>query len=233
MENYLVMDIETQRLSTEVEGGWNNIGGFGVSVASVVFCYDTMEAWSSYIDGEVFPMEDWEKAGKFEDRIFEVEHLISALENTPLIITFNGIRFDYEVLRPYGLDPKLLYPKSYDILVEMQKVLGHRVSLASVAWATLEESKSGDGKDAVKWFKAGQIDKVIKYCKQDVEITRRIYKFIHTHGYCLYEDLQGSTRMCHLKKEHWGIGEMGHPEGFRDAPTLQRSSALPEGRRDE
>lgn len=177
MNDYLVLDIETKRLSTEVEGGWNNIGGFGLAVAVV-----------EYADGHTAIFDEG-----------NCDILISELSLAQEIVTFNGITFDYEVLRPYGLDPESLYSKSYDILHQMQQVLGHRVSLASVALATLSEGKSGDGKDAVKWFKAGQIDKVIKYCKQDVEITRRIYEFICTHGYCFYKDLRGSTKTCQLK----------------------------------
>lgn len=177
MNDYLVLDIETQRLSDEVPGGWDNIGAFGLAIAVTMHNDGVWESWTEH----------------------DTHTLISELYDSPLVVTFNGINFDYEVLRPYGLHPELLYPKSYDILHKMQQVLGHRVSLASVALATLNEGKSGDGKDAVKWFREGKIDKIIEYCKQDVNITRRIYEFILLHGYCLYKDLRGSTRMCHLK----------------------------------
>lgn len=176
MYDYVVLDIETKRLSDEVAGGWNNIPGFGLAIAVLM-----------YPDGHT---------AVFDENNCNV--LISELGLAKEIITFNGIRFDYEVLRPYGLDPVSLYPKSFDILHEMQRMLGHRVSLENVAYATLDKGKSGDGKDAVKWYKAGKIEKVIKYCRDDVAITRQIYEYIVKHGYCYYTTLRGVKRPCQL-----------------------------------
>jgi len=177
MEKYLVLDIETQRLSHEVSGGWNNIGAFGLAIAVTMHNDGMWEHWTEY----------------------DTHILIPELLDSPKVITFNGIHFDYEVLRPYGLDPEELYPKSYDILHEMRKVLGHRVSLDSVAQATLGTEKSGSGIDAVKWYKEGEIDKVINYCLDDVIITKQIYRFIKQHGFCYYTDLQGGKRACQLE----------------------------------
>jgi len=199
MENYLVMDIETRYLSDEVPGGWNNISSFGVAVVGVTHVCNKDEVFICYVDGKVFPMDDWEKAGKFESRIFDVAHLIDSLYQSPCIVTFNGIRFDYEVLRPYGFNPSIVQGTTYDILREMQKVLGHRVSLDSVAQATLGVGKSGSGKDAPLWFRDGQIEKVIEYCKADVEITKEIYKQILKHECVYYFDRAGRRKKCTLK----------------------------------
>lgn len=176
MNEYLVMDIETQKLSTDVPGGWGNIGAFGLAIAVTMHDDGEWESWTEY----------------------DTHILIPELYDSPLIVTFNGINFDYEVLRPYDLDPELLYPKSYDILHEMKKVLGHRVSLESVAWATLNKGKSGDGKEAVQWYKDGKLSRVIHYCLSDVEITKQIYEFILKHGFCYYTSLQGVKRPCKL-----------------------------------
>ena len=176
MYDYVVLDIETQRLSDEVDGGWNNIPGFGLAIAVLM-----------YSDGHTAVFDEG-----------NCDILISELALAHEIVTFNGIRFDYEVLRPYGLNPQSLYPKSFDILSEMEKMLGHRVSLENVAYATLDKGKTGDGKDAVKWYKAGKIEKVIKYCRDDVAITKQIFEYIVKHGYCYYTTLQGVKRPCQL-----------------------------------
>jgi DEAD/DEAH box helicase domain-containing protein len=176
MNPYLVLDIETQRGAQEVPGGWNNIASFGLAIAVTI---DQEGEWEAY-----------------DETLSNV--LVKELHHTNHIITFNGIRFDYEVLRPYGLKPEFLYHKSYDILVEMQKVLGHRISLESVARATLGEGKNSSGLQAVQWYKEGKIDKVIEYCKKDVDITRRIYEFIKKHSYVQYMSLSGEVRTCSL-----------------------------------
>ena len=177
MNEYLVLDIETKFLSTEVEGGWNNIPAFGLAVA-VTMHHDGM--WNVWLENDATA-------------------LIETLEATPLIVTFNGIRFDYEVLRPYGLEPELFYPKSFDILAEMQKVLGHRVSLDSVARATLGRRKSGEGLKAVKWFRNGEIAKVIEYCKQDVELTKDLYEFAKKNGHLWFNSYKTAKTKCPLE----------------------------------
>ena len=193
MDNYIVLDLETQKLSDEVEGGWNNIKDFGVAVA---ICWH--EGHYKLKEGFFSIHADWNDATQrpaidaLSDKgiyVWDIDLLISYLESAPLIVSFNGIKFDYEVLRPYGLKPELLYPKSFDILDRMKKVLGHRVSLESVAQATLGVGKTGSGTEAVRFWKEGKLDAVIDYCKMDVDITKRIYEFIQKHGFCYYLNL--------------------------------------------
>jgi DEAD/DEAH box helicase domain-containing protein len=188
---YLALDIETQRLSGEVEGGWDNIPAFGLAVAVVM---NDSGRWRSYLE-------------------VQADELLTTLEIAPLIVTFNGIRFDYEVLRPYGLDPEALYPKSYDILAEMEKVLGHRVSLNNIARAMNEAVdefhtlKSADGMLAVEWFRKGEVKKVIDYCLNDVRVTRAIFEFIQSAGYVYYTGRSG-VKKCIL------VDEMQEPLSF-------------------
>ena len=63
------------------------------------------------------------------------------------------------------------------MLLELKKVLGHRLKLESIARPTLGAGKSADGLQALKWYKEGKLDKIIEYCKVDVEVTRDIYLF--------------------------------------------------------
>lgn len=198
MEEYLVLDLETQKLSSEVEGGWDNIAGFGFAVACVLFVQDFFKATTYHLDPEVIHPDDWHKAGEFECRTLPVAHLIENLHTSPRVVTFNGVRFDYEVLAPYGLNPTLMTESTFDILRECEKVLGHRVSLEKVARATLGASKSGDGIDAPKWFREGKIEKVMQYCRDDVDITNRIYHEIITGKPLYYFDKYGRKKSCKI-----------------------------------
>lgn len=199
MREYIVIDIETLRLSSEVEGGWDNIAGFGFAVACVLYVQDFFRSTTYHLDPEVIHPDEWHKAGEFECRTLPVAHLIENLHTSPRIVTFNGIRFDYEVLHPYGLDTARVMPATYDILQEIKRVLGHRVSLEKVARATLGIGKSGEGINAPKWFREGKIEKVMQYCRDDVDITQRIYAHILKYGYVNYFNKIGRKAKCQLK----------------------------------
>ncbi|NQT34628.1 DUF1998 domain-containing protein [bacterium] len=175
----VVFDLETQRSAEEV-GGWNNIKAMGL-------------AWGVVYR---FPQDEWLD---FSEK--DVEALIETLKDADLVIGFNQIRFDYEVLRGYsGFDFRLL--PSYDMLVEVQKSLGHRLKLDSLASATLGMGKSADGLQSLQWWKDGEIEKVAKYCRKDVEVTRDLFYHILEKEYLLFE-----------KK---GIGLVRVPLKFRD-----------------
>jgi len=60
------------------------------------------------------------------------------------------------------------------MLEDIYRTLEFRVSLDKLASATLDEKKLADGLQAVRWYKQGKIDKIIEYCKKDVEITRKL-----------------------------------------------------------
>jgi len=93
----------------------------------------------------------------------ELHKLWPILERTDMLIGFNSNTFDIPLLnRYYPGDLSRLH--SLDLLVEVQKVLGRRIRLQSLAEATLGRGKSGDGLKAGEWWKEGQFDKVREYC---------------------------------------------------------------------
>ena len=67
-------------------------------------------------------------------------------------------------------------------------MLGWRPSLDAIASATLGETKSADGLQAVRWYRQGQLDKIAEYCKRDVEVTWRVYDFGRMNGFVQYRD---------------------------------------------
>jgi DEAD/DEAH box helicase domain-containing protein len=103
------------------------------------------------------------------------------LQAADLTIGFNIRRFDLPVLQPYLSFPVSSLPV-LDIMEEIVKNLGHRVSLESLAQATLGEGKSGSGLDALRWFKEGRFDLITKYCLDDVRLTKALYDYGKQHG---------------------------------------------------
>jgi DEAD/DEAH box helicase domain-containing protein len=75
-------------------------------------------------------------------------------------------------------------------LSEVQKVLGRRIRLQSIAEATLGRGKTGEGSKAGEWWKDGRKDEVAKYCIEDVRLTRDLYDYALEHGVLKYKDLR-------------------------------------------
>jgi DEAD/DEAH box helicase domain-containing protein len=164
----LFLDIETQRSAEEV-GGWHNKHLMRVAAAVV---YDSLE--DSY---RVFQEEG-------------VHELIEKLKSGDLIVGFNIADFDYQVLKAYT-PFRFQSLKTFDILQEVSRQLGYRLSLGHLAHKTLHTEKSADGLQSLQWFKEGRIDEVIAYCQKDVEITRDLFLFGLANGYLLFETKAG------------------------------------------
>ena len=160
MTQLLVFDLETQYLADDV-GGWDHIRDMRLAVGVT---YDpAADLYRVYTEDEA-------------------TQLITDLEEANLVVGYNLLRFDYEVLRAYG-DHRLAQSPTVDMLVDLRRLLGWRPKLNNVAAATLGEHKSADGIAAVRWFRAGQLERVISYCKQDVAVTWGVYDFGRSNGY--------------------------------------------------
>lgn len=118
----------------------------------------------------------------------ELSKLWPVLERADLLIGFNSDTFDIPLLNRY-YPGDLTHVRSLDLLSEVQKVLGRRIRLQSLAEATLGRGKSGDGLKAGEWWKEGKRDQVRKYCIEDVRLTRELYDYAMTHGVLKYKDL--------------------------------------------
>ena len=158
MGDKLVLDLETQREFAEVEGRKPEL--LGISVVGIYrYGSDSYEAYTEA----------------------EIPNLIPILKQAEVVIGFNINRFDFPVLSPYLPFPMATIP-SFDIMDEVVKSVGHRVSLESLAQATLGRGKSGSGLDALKWFKEGKIDLIKQYCLDDVRVTKEVYEYGKQHG---------------------------------------------------
>ena len=106
----------------------------------------------------------------------QVNDLISELQRADLVVGFNHLRFDYEVLHGYTAYDLTQLP-TLDMLVELQKTLGHRLSLDSIATATFGVEKTAEGLQAISWFKEGKLLEIAEYCCYDVKITKLVYEY--------------------------------------------------------
>jgi DEAD/DEAH box helicase domain-containing protein len=118
--------------------------------------------------------------------------LIAELKAADRVIGFNIVSFDYEVLKPYAPNENFRAFRSTDMLQDIFRALGFRLSLDTIAKATLGTKKTADGVKSVEWFRNGELDKVAEYCKADVDITRRVYEFGRNNGYVHYYSKLGS-----------------------------------------
>ena len=119
----------------------------------------------------------------------ELHKLWPLLERADMLIGFNSDSFDIPLLNRY-YPGDLSHIRSLDLLAEIQKVLGRRIRLQSLAEATLGRGKSGDGLLAGTWWKEGKKEKVAEYCIEDVRLTRELYDYALAHGVLKYKDLR-------------------------------------------
>ena len=154
MKNIVYFDIETQRSAEEV-GGWDKISQMGMSVGVT---YSTARG-------------DYRIYGERT-----VNELVQELQRADLVVGFNNLRFDYEVLHGYTpLDLRQL--PTLDMMVELQNTLQHRLSLDSIATATFGVEKTAEGMQAIHWYREGKLMEIAEYCCYDVKITRLVHEF--------------------------------------------------------
>jgi DEAD/DEAH box helicase domain-containing protein len=166
----LVFDLETQRSADEV-GGWGSASKMGLALAVV---YDVArDCYVTYYEADV-------------------ERLLLDLALADRVVGFNIDRFDLAVLSGYT-DRDLGRIRTFDLLGEIHKTLGFRISLNHLAGVNLGESKAGDGLQSLRWWKEGRIDLIEQYCKKDVEVTKRLWERGREQRFLLHRDKGGRT----------------------------------------
>lgn len=149
----IFFDIETQNTFQEV--GSSDPRDLAISVVCI---YDSSrDVFESYMHNEL-------------------TNLWPHMEGADMLIGFNSDHFDLPLLNKY-YPGDLTHIKSFDIMKEVKDVLGRRVKLESLAQGTLGSGKIAGGLDAITWWRNGEIEKIKKYCIEDVRITRDIYEY--------------------------------------------------------
>jgi hypothetical protein len=176
MQNIIYFDLETQKSSTEV-GGWDRKRDMLMSVGVT---FSTAEG--RY---KIFAEQD-------------VDDLIKELMRADLVVGFNIVNFDYEVLSRYSpLDLRMT--PTLDLMIELTSKLGHRLSLESLAKASLGAPKMADGEIALRWWKEGKLLEIAEYCCYDVKITKTLHE-VGKRGEVHYLDRLGQK---HSVKVNW------------------------------
>ena len=175
------IDTETIRISDNVEGDWDNIQSFGVSIAVLYLTkYDTFGVYH-------------------EDSLSDM--IRNVLTEADVIVGFNLKKFDYQVLIPYSSINLYALP-TFDIFEQVQEQVGSRVSLNNISSNTLGIAKNGESKNAPNLYWQGETTTLANYCIQDVEITRQIFRNgVHDKYIDYYDkDLRQTVR---LDTTHW------------------------------
>jgi len=154
-KNIVYFDLETQKSADEV-GGWDKISRMGMSVGVT---FSTMRG-----DYRVYAEK-------------HVNDLLTDLQRADLVVGFNVLRFDYEVLHGYTTFDLRQLP-TLDMMVDVANMLQHRLSLDAIATATFGVEKTAEGMQAIRWFREGKLFEIAEYCCYDVKLTR----LVHEHG---------------------------------------------------
>lgn len=174
-------DLETQKSAQEV-GGWNHADKMLMSVGCI---------WDAITE----EFEDYEE--------HQVQELIEKLASSDLVVGFNTIGFDYKVLKGYTmLDFKTI--PSFDMIKAVHKANGFRVGLGTLSQETLGVLKSADGLQALEWFKEGKMKEITEYCRQDVALTRDLFRHGIKDGNFKYRTKVGPGR-CRVR---WDLREI-------------------------
>jgi hypothetical protein len=162
LRDIVYFDLETQRTANDA-GGWARKGDMRMSVG-VIFSTAT---------------------GRYE--VFgeaQVNQLVDRLRRADLVVGFNILNFDYQVLMGYTILDLVAELPTADLMADMEKRLGQRLGLNAIAQATLGIQKTAAGSDAIRWWREGRILEIAEYCCFDVKVTR----LVHEHG-CRHKEL--------------------------------------------
>jgi DEAD/DEAH box helicase domain-containing protein len=167
MGNEVVLDIETAN-------SFADVGKYDPSLlkVSLVGCYSyATDSYTSYLEPDL-------------------PKLWRLLESADRIIGYNLFGFDYQVLNQYYPGDLAAFP-TLDILKDIEKAVGYRVKLDDVAHGSLGTGKSGNGLQAIEFFRRGEIDKLRDYCLQDVKVTKEVYEFGLANQHVRFKDRMG------------------------------------------
>lgn len=165
-ENFVYFDLETQRSANDV-GGWDRKADMGMSVG-VTFS-TAKNRYMIYDESNV-------------------QELVDELCGADLVIGFNHLYFDYEVLMGYTVLDLRENTRNLDLMVDLEQHLQHRPKLDAVAGETLGENKTAVGTDAIKWWQEGKIMAIAEYCCFDVKVTKMVHEYGARHGLVKYRN---------------------------------------------
>ena len=181
MYREVIFDVETKKLFADIDG--DNPGDLGVSIVSLY----SRQLDENLQETEGMMQSYWER--QF-DRMWPI------FQAADRIIGFNSLGFDVPALTPYANFPLQKLPH-FDIMDKVKEVFGKRISLNAIAKETLDREKSDVGLNAVYYWQKGDnesLNKLKKYCEDDVLITKEIYDFGLKNDHLLFKDKWNTLR---------------------------------------
>ncbi len=169
----IVFDIETRNFLRDV---------LSIDLALVGIYDSSTDTYSTYLEEEL---------GK----------LWPVLERADMIIGFYSEHFDIPILNKY-YPGDLTKIKHLDILKEIKKSYGRGMKLDQLAEGTLGKHKSGHGSDALKWWQAGEIEKIRSYCIDDVKLTKELYDYARANNKLIFKE-GGQLKEIKLDTSEW------------------------------
>lgn len=178
----IVFDIETRNIFQDV--GSRNPEDLDIALVGL-YDYET-DKYHTFLQEEFDVMWDF-------------------IKKADVLITFNGEYFDIPLLNKYYKkaghgDLKTI--RSLDIFKEIKQTTGRWLKLDKIAQGTFGTSKSGDGLEAVRWWREGEIEKIKKYCLDDVKITKDVYEFAMKNKKLIFKE-GPFTKEIKLDTKHW------------------------------
>ena len=166
--NGFTFDLETEYLSTELEGGWD--------APPADFGMTTCVGWSGATG----------RPHIYGNRREELNRLAAMLQAHDAILSFNGVNFDLPIIE--GLYGELITVSHHVDLLQLiwqarggwGDHTGYR--LTECASRALGIEKSGDGAMAPQLAREGRWNELIDYCLNDVFITRKLFLFAQENG---------------------------------------------------
>ncbi len=198
--DHIVVDVEIQKTIEEVPGGWDATDELGVAVACVwnystqrmrVYGPDDVQALqdrllaADRISGyNIFnfdfpviwkiPKKEW-MAAVYYMQVGDAGNKVAAIKYSIIHKTNDILR---RIWVAQGFNPDV-----------WQAGMGGS-KLDDIASATIGSKKIGNGADAPKWYQAGQVQRVVNYCADDVAIERDLTDFVDRYGYVIHKGKQ-------------------------------------------
>lgn len=162
-------DLETQRTANDV-GGWDKKHEMGMSL------------------GVTYSSKDQRYEIFTEDR---ADALVDRLRRADLVVGYNVLRFDYDVLMAYTILDLRENLRTLDLMADIEERSGVRPKLESVGQGTLGVGKTAEGLEAIRWWREGRLMEIARYCCFDVKVTKLVHEYGAEHKEVLFNDRFG------------------------------------------
>jgi DNA polymerase elongation subunit (family B) len=212
LPNTVFFDLETIKLSEHFEDKWGEPIPHWSKAGKTLAHTNTLKMGFG-----IACTRDNHTAKLWNDPVELLMYLIS--DEVDAIVTFNGEAFDFNVLissietegfdsnsKQFSESYKEVYSKleskSVDVLVHIDKTIGHRISLEAIKIAMEDKPKISSGTKFWGLFNSSNIEERVlatNYILQDVYFLMKVYAIVHEFGFIVYRDSLGVTRQFEMK----------------------------------